>query len=366
MLHSLTPTETERSGFRYNAPNRYGKRLMIWIGKHFYIFLATFCAAGGAIAAADPPRARTLTYDAGHRVWVELPPPPPGTPEGDLHLIRVHIKDGNYRRALSLIKRYIDKHGEADPLHPEILAAKAQALIGQGKLQKAHSVLQVFLNHYGGMEATSEALRLEFVIAETFLTGVKRRFLGIPMLSGIDLSYRIFDEISADYPQERIAEYAVKTKADHLFAVGEHSLAELEYSRLLTNYPQSRYQPFALRRSADAAIAAFRGAEYDDSPLIEAEERYHEYRGRYGGLADREGVGVILDGIHEKRAEKEFAIGLYYERTAHVSSAVFCYRSVVRDWPGTLAAGKAAARLELLGVEQPVISSLTPPSGEKP
>ena len=311
-------------------------------------------------AGAPAPRTRTLTFNAEKQEWVETAPPPPGTPEGDLFRIREMVSAGQHRPALSAINRYIKTYGESDAFYPDMLAARAQVHVARRDYQKAHGVLQQFLNEFGGIALTSEALRLEFVIAEAFLAGAKRNFLGLPLRSGVELAYSILDEISAEYTSERIAEYALKTKGDHLFRTGEHELAELEYSRLLREFPRGRYHQYALRRSADAAIAAFRGAEYDDSALIEAQERYEEYHTRYAVAADRAEIAVVLDNIREQRAEKDYLIADYYERTDHLSSAVYYYQTVLRDWPDTLAATKAANRLELLGV-QSMASATTHP-----
>jgi len=240
--------------------------------------------------------------------------------------------------------------GVSDPLYPEVLIAKAEALIGRRSYHEAYVTLQEFLGEFAGMGLTSEALRLEIVIAETYLAGVKRKVWGLRWLSGEDTAFCILDEISADYPKSLLAEHAIKAKADYLFAKGEHALSELEYSRLLKDYPQSRHYQFCLRRSAEAALAGFEGVEYDEAALIEAEERYRDYRHFYPEAADREGVGLVLDGIREKRAEKDFSVGRYYERTDHLRSAIFQYQLVRERWPETLAATKATSRLELLGV----------------
>jgi outer membrane protein assembly factor BamD (BamD/ComL family) len=216
------------------------------------------------------------------------------------------------------------------------------------------------------MALTSEALRLEFVIAETYFTGVKRKVWGIFRASGEDMANQILDEISAEYPESRLGELAVKAKADHLFKTGEHALAEIEYARLLRDYPRSRYHQFALGRSAESALASFAGVEYDEAALIEAEERFNDYRVRYRAAADRDGVGLILDGIRQRRAEKEFLIGQYYERTDHLGSAIFYYQAVRRNWPESIAASKAASRLELLGAFAPVASAYATPDQEEP
>lgn len=318
-----------------------------WLG--VYLLCCT-CAL-----AADKPRARTLTHDATGKGWVEQPPPPPGTSEGDLHAIRAWIREGKFRKVLSAVRRFVKKHGTGDAHYPPILLCKAEAMIGREDYDDANDILQTFLSEYGGSEWIDEALRLEFIIAEAYLGGTKREFLGLPLLSGEDRALRILDEMAADYPEKQLAVYAIKTKGDYFYANGEHVLAELEYERLVQDYPSSRYHPFALRRSADTALAGFGGVDYDEGALVEAQERYIDYRRRYPGLAARaeENIGLILSGIRQKRAAKELAIGQYYERSRHYGSAVFYYESLSAQWPDTLAALKANERLELLGASAP-------------
>ncbi|MFQ5591048.1 MAG: outer membrane protein assembly factor BamD [Phycisphaerae bacterium] len=302
-------------------------------------------------ANGQQSRTRELTYDLERKEWVELPPPPSGTPDGDLYRIKAQLRKGRYRHALSAIKRFVKDHGETAPQFPAVLIAKAEALIGRREYYKAYGVVQQFLSKYAGMALTSDALRLKFVIAETFLSGVKRKLLGLRLLPGEDLAYRILDEIAVDYPDSKWAVFAIKTKADHLFLNGDHSLSELEYARLIKEHPRSRYHRPALRRIADAALASFRGIEYDEAALIEADERYREYIGHYPHTGDTRDIELLLDGISEQRAEKEFSIGRYYERTRHISSALFYYRSVMSGWPESVAAAKAGERLSLLGAE---------------
>ncbi len=315
--------------------------------------LALFTLVGSELSAQEP-RQRTLTFEPGQRRWVEAAPPQPGTSEGDLFLIRTMNRDGDFRRALSATETFIKKYGTGDTFYPDVLVAKADALIGRKKLSLAHDTLQALLGEYEGMATTSDALRLEFVIAESYLAGAKRKIWGVPLLSGEDLALQILGEISADYPGHRYAELALKTKADYLFKTGSHALAELDYNRLLREYPHSRYYRYALRRTADATLASFAGVHYDESAIVEASERFDEYRKAFPAEAEQEGVGLIMNSIREMRADKEYLVGDYYEKGSHLSSAVYYYQKVRTDWPDSIAATKATRRLELLGVLEAV------------
>ena len=267
------------------------------------------------------------------------------------------IKAEEYGRALSALARFEKTHGADHALYPDVMIARAEALIGQRKYDRAHTILGEFLDRYSGLAQTSEALRLEFIIAETFFTGTKRKFLGMRLLSGEDIACSILVDISTSYPADPLAPLAIKTKADYYFRIGEHALAELEYARLLRGYPNHRYHRVGLRRSADAALASFRGLEYDEAALIEAQERFNDYRLQYPTAGDRQEVDVIVTGIEESRAAKDYSVGAYYERTDHLTTAVYYYRLVRREWPDTVAAARATARLISLGALEAAESS---------
>lgn len=322
--------------------------------------LLLFMLTSFQMVDAQQPRQRTLKYDTHRKTWIEQTPAPPGTAEGDLQTIQKFNQKNESRQAEKAIEQWLKKYGANHARYPDILIAKAQWLIAKKKYFDAHLELQAYLSQFGKIPLTTEALRLEFIIAEHFLAGGKHKFLGILMVQDVDLAYRILDEISADYPDSRYAELAIKTKAEHLFQTGEHGLAELEYARLLKEHPRSRYHQLAVAQSAKAALASFAGVEYDNASLIEARERFHEYQRAYPAAAEHDGVNLILDSIRETRAEKNWLIAKYYERTDHISSAVYYYELVRKRWSGTIASQKATERLELMGVLQPVQTSDNP------
>ena len=349
ILRYNTARNLVRSGGCSNALIRQGceKSLIrkTFINMRLCLLVAVLSLIGMHSAIAQPQRARTLIFDNKQDEWTEQPDPQLGTPEGDLHTIRKQIVDGEFETALKSTDAFNKRFGKSDPMFPHLLIARAEAMIGLRMYDEAYEELQSFLAKFAGMSITSQALRLKFVIAEAHLAGAKRKILGMKLFSGVDRALEILDEISSGYPDRRIAELAIKTKADYLFATGDHVLAEFEYERLLREYPRSRYQQIALRRSAESALAEFAGIDYDEAPLVNAAERYREYRIAYRGEAQREGVDLILEGIKESRAEKERAIGAYYERTGHAGAAIYYYEHVAKNWPDTIAATKTASRL---------------------
>lgn len=313
------------------------------------LLLAGIVLLQADVLDAQSTRTRTLKLDPEGGDWVEVVPPPEGTSEGDLYLIRRANKAGRFRESRAGIKRFIDQYGEADEFYPAVLVERAAAKVGQEDYYAAHLDLQEYLNQSVPGELTDEALRLEFVIADVFLTGVKRKFAGLRILPGRDIAFRIYDDIASQFPDHEFAPLAIKQKADYLFnQAQDFEFAQLEYERLLREHPGSRYAPEARLRIADTALAGFGGVELDEAALIDAEERYRDYLAQYPVTRAAEQIDTILDDIADKHAAKEYTIGRYYERKDHIGSAIFYYRSVVDRWPDTVAAVQARTRLALL------------------
>jgi outer membrane protein assembly factor BamD (BamD/ComL family) len=306
-----------------------------------------WCAA--AMGGEEPVRQERLEFDPS-RGWIEQAPPEPGTPEGDLGLARADFAQDHYRSAYKKIKKWIKTYGPDHELYPQAAILRAEIEIARHDYYKAHKHLQEFLNEFSGTEYAERAVELEFNIAEVFLSGKRRKFLGVRILKADDIGISILDELAATYPESNIAELAMKTKADHYYSRAlDFASAEMEYAALIKEFPRSRYTRQAQRRSADSALATFPGIEFDDAPLIEAEERYRDYVAMYPGAAEQEGVGLILQEIRSKRAAKEFEVGRYYERTGKDRAAAFYYRSTMNHWPDTIAATRARERLSKMG-----------------
>ena len=329
-----------------NRRNVRGTEVFRW---GLCVVTAFFLAASAAGADRTRVQSELLEYDEARGVWVEQVPPAPGTPEGDLALARADHAEGRYGTAYRRIRRWTKTYGDADPLYPEAVVLRARIEIARRDYYKAHKRLRELLNAFGTSRAADEAIDYEFVIADVFLKGTRRKLAGIRMLPAEDVGIRILDDLAANYPESSTAELALKTKADHFFRKGDFALAEMEYARLREQFPHSRYVRLALLHSAEAALASFPGIEFDDAPLIEAETRFREYLTQYPGVAEEEGIGLILDGIREQRAAKELHVADYYQRTRHAEAAAFYYRSTIANWPQTIAARDASRRLAEMG-----------------
>lgn len=313
-------------------------------------------AAGLCLAAdkkTDKPQERfaeTWKLDPKTNQWIEQAPPEPGTIDGDLDLARKWLAREDFTKAEKQAATWIKTYGSESERYPEALYIQGTAKLEQGEYRGAHDAYQALMNDFPGSLYAEQALPADFRVAEQYLAGKRRKaWGGLLRVRDFDAGIKILDDIAANHPKTELAELAYKAKADYYFQKGEFSLAQDEYARLARDYPNSRFEPYALMRSAESALASFHGVKFDDAGIVEAEERFNQFKQKYPVLAERERVPVVLEQIRSTRAQKEFETACFYDRTKKPRTAAFYFRSTIVNWPGTSWAAQAEARLALMG-----------------
>ncbi|MBN1490769.1 MAG: outer membrane protein assembly factor BamD [Phycisphaerae bacterium] len=307
-----------------------------------------------------PEYVERWTFDPETGQWLEMARPEPGTEDGDLDLARQALAREDYTAAREQTEAWIETYGGAADRYPEALYVSATALLGLGDYRAAYDAYSALLNDFPGSVFAERAVAAQFRIGEQYLDGQRRKaWRGLLRVRDYDKGLEIMDDIVANHGGTDLAELALKTKADYYYRKGEFELAEDEYARLARDYPQSRYEPYALLQGAQSAMASFPGVNFDDAGLVEAEERFVQFRDRYPALAEAKQVPVILEQIRATRAQKEFVTAEYYIRTKQKRAAAYYFRSTIQHWPGTTWAAQAEARLVAMGLWEPAADEPT-------
>lgn len=323
------------------------------------VSLLLVLAAAGSAGWRDvpaPPRqhAERLIFDEEQGRWIRVVDPVPGTEDGDLDIARQWIAREDYQTGLRILARWLKTYGPEAPRYPEALYLEARCHLGLNDYRAAHRSFQRLLNEYPGSPFAEQSLSGAFRVAEQYLAGKRRKaWGGLLRLRDRDKGVEIMDDILINYADTPLAELAQKAKADFYYERGEFEMAEEEYAIFAREFPRSRYHPYALMQSAQAAWANFPGVQFDDRSLIEAEERFRQFRTLYPDQAVQLDVPVMLDQIAASRAEKTYEIGWFYDRTGEKNAARFYYRATINRWPDTPAAAQARARLAAIGAPPP-------------
>ncbi|MCH7870586.1 MAG: outer membrane protein assembly factor BamD [Planctomycetes bacterium] len=314
--------------------------------------LAALTIAAVAIAlvqAQDEQYRERQVLDPDSNEWIAQAGPVEDTPEGGIDLARSYLAQNKPRSARRILKKWLKKNPDHERLvEGHLLLGEAEFL--RGDYFKAYERYEYVVENSGG-ELFHRALRREMDVARAFLSGQKRivwKFLRMPAYDdGIEALSRVWERI----PGTRMGEQALRLIADYYFAVGDFDLAQDEYARLVREYPSGRFTSQAMLRSAEAAEAAFPGIKFDDRALLEAEERYRQFRAAYPGRARDEDVESRLLNISLRRAAKDLDIAQWYETARRPGAAAYYYQMILRDWPDSLEATTARQRLEALGVD---------------
>jgi outer membrane protein assembly factor BamD (BamD/ComL family) len=308
-----------------------------------------FVLLAGVRNAQEQQYREREVLDTDRDEWVAQPATAPATPEGELEQARALLAQGQPGQAEKLLRKWIKANPEHER-HYEGVFLLGEALFERQRFYQAYEQYELVVENTGG-ELFHSALERERDVALAFLSGKKRvvwKMLRLPAYDeAIDVLGRIWERV----PGTRLAEDALRTKADYYFNRGDMDLAQDEYANLAREYPAGRFVQLAMLRSAEAAEAAFPGIRFDDHPLLEADTRYRQVQGSFPAFAERQNVPQRLDGIRQLRAEKDLDIAKWYQRTRQPAAAEFYYRLVLKDWPDTLAAAEAHQRLRGLGIE---------------
>ena len=294
-------------------------------------FVLLACAAGAATADE---------YIWKDGKWVRAAKPAEGSVAGELALIRRHIAEGRRKDALRAVETFRNRHPD-DPACEEAMLLAGEAEMGAGRYYQAYEAFERMLNAYPNGRFLERALLREMDVANAFLAGKKRIVAKVFRLPARDEGLTILRRIAEHAPGSVVAEKALLRIGEYHAARGEYAEASEAYDNYLQLFGKSRRAPEAMLQAAVAMYASFKGVAYDETPLIEAEQRLKALLDQYPHAARKAGAPRMLDEITRRRARRAYETARFYQRTGRAKSARFYYRLVAEKYPSSAWAGDA-------------------------
>jgi outer membrane assembly lipoprotein YfiO len=301
-----------------------------------------------AMEAASSAQGRRVWKDGK---WVEAAEPRKGSPAGDLARIRSYRQQGKPGKALKEARRFLRRYADHDG-RQEALMLAAEAQMDRGRYFSAFEWLERLLNEYPSGPFFDRALSREYEIAEAFLRGRKRRVLGLLRFSATEEGLEILVRIAEHAPASAIARKAVLRIGDHHYGKRQYAEAAEAYDQFVRLFAKSRQAEYASLQAARATLRTFKGLDFDDTPLLEAQQRFRTFAERYPEAAKRLNVAGTLRQIAETRGQKAFETARFYARTRGPKPAAFYYGLTIRDYPDTEWAAKARRALREMGIDE--------------
>ncbi|MDY7009554.1 MAG: outer membrane protein assembly factor BamD [Planctomycetota bacterium] len=279
--------------------------------------------------------------------WVRRAAPAEGTPAGEAALIRRKIDQKKYASAVKSVKKFLKRY-PASPLAEEVLSLAGEAELGRKRYWQAYEWYERQLAESPGGEYFERALDKEMEIAEAFLAGRKRIALGVFRLPAKQEGIDILQGIAETAPSSPQAESALLRIGEYYFDKGKWRLSADAYENFLTLMPKSPRAPQAELALAEALLRSYRGPSWDETPLIEAQQRYKAFAASYPAMALKAQVGNVLKEIRSCRAEKQYENGRFYLRTKKPEAAAHHFRLIIEKYSDTEWAEQARVELTKL------------------
>jgi len=266
--------------------------------------------------------------------WVTVPSPVEGTPEGELAIIRTQVHEGRYAQAVRSAKKFVRKY----PHHEG--AEEAHSLAGDGEFARRR-YFQAFewsekqIDAFPTGAYLERAIQREFKVAQAFLEGKKRIILGFLPIPAREDGIEIFNRIIEHAPASELSEQSMMKIADYRFQTRKWDDAIAAYDRYLQSFGRAERAPYAMLQAARACFNSYRGPNYEETPLLEAGQRYRMFAEQFPIRADRENVPATIEHIRQLRAQKCFRTAKFYERVRRPVAARHYYQRVLDDFPDT-------------------------------
>jgi len=231
-------------------------------------------------------------------------------------------------------------------------ASESQYYLGlveeeQGNLYKAYLAYQKVIDKYPFSQRIQEIIEREYKIGEAFMSGEKRKAMGVP-LPVENPSIEIFTKVienSTYGPLAAKTQYKLGLVLKSLLRYYE---AEEAFNKVISNYPDSEWVEAAKYQIASCRAAVSRGPDYDQGAAKEAKEKFEEFVREHPDAILSRDAEKNIEQLKEKEAESNYDIGRFYEKQKAYEAAKIYYNDIIYNYPHSVWAARALERMQVL------------------
>jgi outer membrane protein assembly factor BamD (BamD/ComL family) len=286
--------------------------------------------------------------------------------------IRAQYQGGDYGEAIDAVEIHLERFS-GDPSCQEATFLAGESEMRRGDLYAAFEWYEQQIRSFRSGEFLEPALLQEVDIGKRFLAGEKRHLWSTFSVDAEDEGLEILERVIEHAPGTVLAESVALYIGSWHDEQGEWVKAIGAYDRFLKLFPNSRQASTAMLQAARATLNMYQGASYDETPLLDARQRFLVVREQFPDLVATEGVDKALTTIMDAQAERLLTRAEFYERTERLDSAVYYYQKVLNEYPRsyhTVAARDALARLGFAATvptrsSRPEAAPVRPPAADR-
>ncbi len=324
-------------------------------------------ASVGLAATAAAARGQDQTWELidGHWQAVATAPTTQAVSDETLDRVESLIGRGQQAAARKVCVTWLQSH-KGSSIYDRALLLMARAYYAADDRITAFYYCDQLMDEYPSSGYFQTALKLQYQIADEFLSGHKMRFLGMPIVDANQEAIEMLYRIQQRSPGSPLAERGLLRTADFYYATSEFDLAADAYAVYVRGYPRSPMVPRARLRQAFSNYAQFRGLKFDPTPLIDARAQLVDLGRSYPDLAVEENIASVIERIDATLAAKIYHIADFYLRTHQPRAAVYNLRFLIANYPESREAKRASDRLAKMPARNLTDPAPAPGAGYSP
>ncbi len=268
------------------------------------------------------------------------------TPKEQFDLAKSLYDIKNYEEAKREFKKLLKSYPKS------LEASESQYYLGlteetQGNLYEAFLSYQKVIDKYPFSERIQEINEREYKIGEAFMSGVKRKAMGVT-LPVENPALEIFTKVVENSTYGPLAAKSQYKLGLVLKGLMRYYEAEEAFNKVVTSYPDSEWVGAAKFQIAACRAAVSRGAAYDQGAAKEAKDKFEEFvRENPDAVLSRDAEKNISQ-LNEREAESYYSIGRFYEKQKAYNAAKIYYEDVISGYPNSVWAAKSLERIQMM------------------
>lgn len=268
------------------------------------------------------------------------------TPQEQYEVAKAYYVAKSYEAAVREFKKLLKRYPKSRE------AAESQYYLGlieeeKGNLYEAYLAYQQVIDKYPFSERIQEIIEREYAIGEMFVSGVKRKALGVPLPvenPAIEIFAKVVDN-STFGPLAAKAQYKLGLVLKGLARYGE---AEDAFDKVIKNYPDSEWVAAAKFQLASCRAEESQGPDYDQGTMKEAKQQFEEFLRDHPDAVLSDQAVATVEKLQAKEAQGAFRIAGFYEKQKAWEAAAIYYNEIVRNYPDSPLAARAVERLAVI------------------
>ncbi len=310
------------------------------------IFVLTVLTALGVFLA--PLNYAVWIWTPETRKWINPKYAVKENPEEQFAWAESFFQGEEYERAIKEHRKLIRNYPDS------IYAPRSQYSVGAcwealGEYGQAVNEYQKVIDNYPTSDKIAEVVESQYQIGNLFFgEEIKSKFKKVFVESNYARASKVYRLVIKNAPYSpRAAEVQYRIGLCYL-KQNNWSEAVSEYEKVIENYPESQWVERAFYEIGLSYLNQSLSPLYDQTMTEQALKQFKEFRKRFPDTSLSKEVEEKINSLRERRAERTYKIGQFYEKQGSTEAARIYYQETVDNYPDSNWARSARERLDEL------------------